>query len=244
MYYIKEFTDLSRPVPQAAVLLAMGLLLLCFRQYRQGSFSCALGVVWIGLCATPTFVDLLQRGLENAYPFVGAAQYPTADAIVVLGGGDPVQVNDARETSRDLRFTRPGFGLALFRQRRAPIVVLSGGGNGEALEMSDHLQQLGVPPSALRLEAKSLTTHQNALYSAAILKREGRRRILLVTSAWAMQRAAASFRHEGIEVIPAPSRDISHAPQSWPSWRVSLWQSARFLHEYTGLLFYKLRGWA
>jgi uncharacterized SAM-binding protein YcdF (DUF218 family) len=244
MHPISELSDLSRPVPQAALLIAIGLLLLCFRRYRAGAISCSLGVLWVVLCATPSFVRLLQHGLESAYSRIDASQYPTADAIVVLGGGDPLRLNDANVKSRDLHVTRPGFGLALFRQGRAPVVLLSGGGSGEALEMAGHLQQLGVPASALRVEAESLTTYQNALYSAAILNREGRHRILLVTSAWAMPRAAASFRRQGLDVIPAPSFDGSPAPSTWLPCRASLWRSARFLHEYLGLLLYKLRGWA
>lgn len=244
MHPINELFDLSRPVPQAALLIVIGLLFLCFRHYRTGLVSCTLGVLWVVLCATPSFVGLMQHGLERGYPRIDAAQYPTADAIVVLGGGDPLRLLDAQGRAVDLEVTRPGFGLALFRDGRAPIVLLSGGGSGEAMEMAGHLKQLGVPASALRVESQSLTTHENALYSAAILKREGRHRILLVTSAWAMPRAAASFRRQGIDVIPAPSFDASHTPPTWPRWRLSLWQSGRFLHEYVGLLFYKLRGWA
>lgn len=244
MHTVNELSDLSRPIPQAAVLIAIGLLLLCFRHYRSGVISCALGILWVVLCATPGFVGLLQHGLESAYPRIDAAQYPTADAIVVLGGGDPLRFNRINGKPVDLGDTRPGFGLALFRDGRAPIVLLSGGGSGEAIEMAGHFKQLGVPASAMRVEARSLTTHENALYSAVILKREGRHRILLVTSSWAMRRAAASFRHQGIDVIPAPSFDRSPSPSTWPHWRESLWRSGRFLHEYLGLLYYKLRGWA
>ena len=242
-----ELTDLSRPIPQAALLVAIGLVFLCFKRYRAAGISCTLGVLWVVACATPGFAGLLQRGLEHAYPRVDAAQYPTADAIVVLGGGDPLRVSEAVDASpQDLRITRAGFGLALFRNGRAPIILLSGGGSGEAIEMAGHLEQLGVPAAALRIESRSLTTHQNALYSAAILKRAGRPRILLVTSAWAMPRAAASFRRQGIEVIPAPSFERAPIPSTTAAWlpqRALLWQSGRFLHEYLGMLFYQLRGW-
>ena len=248
MHLINELTDLSRPLPQAALLIAIGVLLLCLKRHRAGVISCVLGVLWVVACATPGFVGLLQHGLEHAYPRIDAAQYPTADAIVVLGGGDPLEWSHPGDPKlQDLRVTRPGFGLALFRDGRAPVILLSGGGSGEAIEMAGHLEQLGVPASALRVESRSLTTHENALYSAIILKREGRRRILLVTSSWAMPRAAASFRRQGIEVIPAPSFDRASIPSTTAPWlpqRALLWQSGRFLHEYLGMLFYQLCGWA
>jgi uncharacterized SAM-binding protein YcdF (DUF218 family) len=248
MNSISQLSDLSRPVPQAALLIGIGLVFLCFRHYRTGAITCALGIAWVVLCATPSFVRLLQHGLESGYSRIDAAQYPTADAIVVLGGGDPLRLSHPGNTTlQDLSMTRPGFGLALFRHERAPILLLSGGGSGEAVEMAGQLAKFGVPRSAMRVEYKSLTTHENALYSAAILKPEGRQRILLVTSAWAMPRAAASFRRQGLDVIPAPSFDRSTTSPTNVGWlprRALLWQSGRFLHEYLGLLFYKLRGWA
>ncbi|MHB8474356.1 MAG: YdcF family protein [Gammaproteobacteria bacterium] len=241
------FAGLSHPADQALLLIGIGLFGLCLRRYRTGAAFCALGVVWITLCATPAFAGLLKRGLENRYPQHEAASYPTADAIVVLGGGDPLPVSDdPDDVAPSVQATRAGFGLELFRQAKAPIVLLSGG-DGEAIDMAHALERLGVPAASVEVESSSATTHQNALYSAAILKREGRYRILLVTSSWSMRRAAACFKREGLEVIPAPALDrrpIPHAATSWRPQRASLRQSARFLHEYLGLLVYELRGWA
>ena len=239
-------TDASHPAAQALLLIVIGLIGFCLRRYRTGAVFCALGVLWVTLCATPAFADLLQRGLENQSPQQEAASYPTADAIVVLGGGDPLPVgDDPNDAAPSVQATRAGFGLELFRQAKAPIVLLSGG-DGEALDMAHQLEQQGVPAPSLQVEPGSATTHQNALYSAAILKREGRYRILLVTSSWSMPRAAACFRREGLQVIPAPTldREITRSGFSWRPQRASLRQSARFLHEYLGLLAYKLRGWA
>ena len=84
-----HFTDLADPEPQAMILIAIGLLCLCFRRYRTGATFGILGVLWIVLCATPAFAGLLRRGLVDPYPAHQAFEYPSADAIVVLGGGDP-----------------------------------------------------------------------------------------------------------------------------------------------------------
>ncbi|MHB8494511.1 MAG: YdcF family protein [Casimicrobiaceae bacterium] len=246
MNQILHVTDASHPAVHAWLLVVLGLFGLCLRRYRTGAAFCALGVVWITLCATPAFAGLLQRGLENRYPQHEAACYPTADAIVVLGGGDPLPVSDDQDNAApSVQATRAGFGLELFRQAKAPIVLLFGG-DGEALDMAHQLEQQGVPTPSLQVEPGSATTHQNALYSAAILKREARYRILLVTSSWSMLRAAACFKREGLEVVPAPALDrkpVPHAATSSRPQRASLHQSARFLHEYLGLLAYKLRGW-
>lgn len=242
---VTQFTDLSQPVPQALLLVASGLVLLGFRQYRVAALACVLGAVWVAICATPAFARMLQQGLEDQNPRADAADYPAADAIVVLGGGDPLLLcRNTNAAAQNLKITRAGFGLELFRQARAPIVLLSGG-DGEAIEMADRLERLGVPHQSLRVESRSTTTYENALFSATMLKREGRHSILLVTSAWTMPRAAAAFRRQGIEVFPAPSFDYAPMPSATAAWlpqRESLRQSGRFLHEYLGLLFYKLRG--
>ena len=64
-------------------------------------------------------------------------------------------------------------------------------------------QTTGVP--VRWQEMQSLDTIQNAAMSAAILKEEGVRRIVLVTQAFHMPRAVRLFRAAGLEVIPAPT---------------------------------------
>lgn len=238
--------DPSHPVPQAIAMAAVGLACLCFRRYRTAAAFVTAGLCWVLLCATPAFAQLLQRRLESRYPQQPAASYPTADAIVVLGGGDPMPSLDVRNgNDPSLGANRTGFGLELFRAGKAPVIFLSGRDRG-AVAMAQELEKRGVPARSMRLETRSATTHENALFSAAILKREHRLRILLVTSPWAMTRAAACFRKEGIEVIPAPTLEkisgSSYRASWWPQ-RVSLRHSDSFLHEYFGSLYYWLRGW-
>ena len=242
MRSISYAADLSHPQMQALVLVMAGLALLWFRHRRMAVLSCSLAIGWLLLCATPGFARLLQLGLVHAHPRLAAFTYPAADAIVVLGGG--TRLSHYRNGA-DLSSTRTGFGLELFREGRAPIVLVSGG-RGEAIEMADDLRRLGVPPQSLRVESTSTNTRENAVYSSSILRRENRQRILLVTSAWSMSRAAASFRREGLEVIPAPSFDLARIPPgaAWLPQRAALEQCKRFLREYLGLFVYKLRGWA
>ncbi|GAA0708277.1 YdcF family protein [Dokdonella soli] len=230
------------------LLAAFGLFGLCLRRYRTAAVFCALGGLWITLCAMPAFAGLLKLGLENQYPRYEAATYPTADAIVVLGGGDSPSFGASSHVgtgTSSVQATRAGLGLELYRESKAPIVLLSGG-DGEAVDMAHQLEQQGVLAQSLKVESTSVNTYQNALYSAAILRHEGRNRILLVTSSWTMSRAAACFRRQGLEVIPAPAfdRENTRRALSWQPQRASLAQSGRWLHEYIGLLVYKLRGWA
>ncbi len=234
-----NFSDLARPEIHSIVLIAGGLLCLCFRHYRCATGLVLLGASWIFLCATPAFAEWLRRGLVESYSARPAFDYPVTDAIVVLGGGDPPNFSHRTGTEQS---NRTGFALELYRSGRAPVIVLSGGA-GEAAEMAQQLELHGVPAEALRPEADSMTTYQNAANSARILNREQRRRILLVTSIIPMRRATACFDQQGLQVIPVPIFDVYGAPVTGTPWQpqvAALHQSGRYLHEYVGMLAYRM----
>jgi len=82
-------------------------------------------------------------------------------------------------------------------------------------------------------------------------------KIILVTSAMHMPRAAALFMHEGLEVIPAPT-DYRITQSIWdglwkfefPSTLLNLIPSesnisltTNVMKEYIGLIVYRLQGW-
>jgi len=234
------------PIYQAAILVAVGLLLLCRRRYRSALVVSAIGVCWLWLCATPVMALHLRDTLEQHYPPRAASTYPKADAIVILGGGalSPSSSDQDSDDAYSLA-TRIGFGLQLFRDARADMVLLSG--SDQAQRMARGLLWQGVPVNALQTECTSTNTHENAEFSAAMLKRAKRSRILLVTSGFHMPRAAAAFANQGLEVIPAPAYDPAYPGwQAHPWWprRSALRLSGRCLREFAGIWWYRLRGWS
>jgi len=249
MNVAEQFDRLSHPTTQFFIVVSAGLLCLASRRFRLGGVLVVLAALWLGLCSTPAFATWLQCSLENQYPQQRAADYPKADAIVILGGGnlpDP-DIDWRNDDSLAVRATRIGFGLQLYRDGRAPVIVLSGGSR-EAAHMSTALIRQGVAADVLRTEESSRTTHENALYSASILKRENLHNILLVTSAMHMPRAVASFKEQRLAVVAAPTLDPAHQRQKtrspwWPD-NGALHLSRRCLREYFGLWGYKLLGWA
>jgi uncharacterized SAM-binding protein YcdF (DUF218 family) len=68
------------------------------------------------------------------------------------------------------------------------------------------------PPSFLWTEERSHSTHENAVYGAEILRQRGITAIALVVEAKSMMRAAASFRKQGITVLPAPCNSSEFRP--------------------------------
>ena len=118
------------------------------------------------------------------------------DALVLLG----CRVAEALPPAAARRVERAA---QAFAANLAPCVVVSGGrrwdGRTEAERLARELMRRGVPESALLLEQASLTTRDNAVFSARLLAPLGLHRIGLVTCDWHLARALWSFRREGFD---------------------------------------------
>ena len=94
------------------------------------------------------------------------------------------------------------------------------------------------------IEDAALTTWDNARLSAPLLQKQGIRRIVLVTHAWHLRRAAPLFEAQGLSVIPAgiqfSSTRLDFPLDVLPT-PAGLRDSTFALHEWLGILWYKLR---
>lgn len=243
-----------------ACLLALGALL--FHRRRTLSkflLGAALLVVWI--TGTPWLPMTLVRSLEMRHR---PADIPRADAIVVLGGG----TNSAMSPRPTVEVSEAGdrtlYGAKLFKEGKASNILVSGGMiawlgvcDPGAQDMSEILTWMGVPKEAIWVESRSRNTHENAIYSAEILAKQGTNKVLLVTSAMHMPRALATFTRAGVDAIPAPT-DFAITDADWAKLfdpdplglLVNLVPQAehmslfsRALKEYLGLAVYRIKGW-
>ncbi|OLP17539.1 hypothetical protein BST81_14485 [Leptolyngbya sp. 'hensonii'] len=242
-------------------LLMVVALVLIWKRPRLAAGVIALGLGVLLLSSSSWVSGQLLKSLEwQSLP----TTLPQADAIVVLGGctRPPLQprpgvdVTDAGD--------RVIYGAQLYRQGKAPYLVLSGGridwrqgGPPESSDMADLSQQLGVPATAILQDPTSFNTHENAVNVKKILQEKGLQRVLLVTTATHMPRSRLIFKHEGIDAIPAPTDFImTYQPASetsegsWQSVILDLIPDAerlgfttRALKEYLGIAIYRLRGW-
>ncbi len=88
----------------------------------------------------------------------------------------------------------------LWQAKRAPMIFLSG--MGDTPRMMLLLQKKGTPKQALDGENCSMSTPENAIFSAALLQPLGIRRILFITDPLHMWRSVLYFQDEGFTVIP------------------------------------------
>ena len=120
---------------------------------------------------------------------------PRGDAILCLGAGvDGAGRIDAASLAR----AQACAGLAL--AEAAPIVIFTGGparpgAPSAAAGMADAAQSAGLGQALIILEQSAQSTLQNALYSLALLPDDAR--LILVTEAFHLPRAWASFRAMG-----------------------------------------------
>lgn len=192
-----------------------------------------------------------MRALEVPYP---PQEFPQAEtqAIVVLAS-KVYPASPPLPTPRlgSDTFERCVYAAWLYKNWR-PLPILATGGTNHsdtpayAHVMEEALHLEGVPESMIWSEEESHSTHQEALYSAEILKSRGIHKIALVTDAYHMRRAEASFRKQGLEVIPAACgyRALSSSVyfQVTPDWEAIAWNEDA-LHEAVGLVWYWLHGW-
>ena len=146
--------------------------------------------------------------------------------------------------------------IALYKSGKIKKILLSGGSGSitrpeerESNIILKVLEETGIPKSDIISENDSRNTYENAVYSAALLKQfhlEGK--TLLITSSFHMRRSLACFHKAGIrpDVFPVDPRSHngSYTPENLiiPHPGALLTWDA-LLHEWLGMLTYKLAGY-
>ncbi|WP_296752392.1 YdcF family protein [Thiobacillus sp.] len=234
------------PPLSLVILLAAGLIL-NRRRPRLAMSLILLSAASLYALSTPWVGGLLQKTLEISRP-VDFAALTDAGAIVVLGGGRRLAAAEYdSDTVNGISLERLRYAAFLHRASGLPILATGGKPGGGTLAEGRIMQRVlhdefGV--AARWIEEASLTTWDNARLSAPLLKASGVRRIVLVSHAWHLRRAVPLFEAQGLEVIPAgiqfASTDLDDVFDLLPT-PAGLRDSSFALHEWLGILWYKLR---
>ncbi len=248
---VKLASLLVYPLSLSLLLLVLALVLGRLRWTRSSSALLLLGLGWLYLCSTAMFANFLMASLERDYVPKALSAIEPADAIVLLGGALRGDTHMSAFADLNDHADRLVQAASLYKAGKAPVVLLTGGAavglRTEAEQMRDILGVMGIPGSSLLLETASRNTHDNAVFSAYMLKSRGMQRILLVTSAYHMRRAVALFEAQGLEVVPAPSDyQVLVVDEVLPPWLPlvgNLARSTTALHEIVGYWIYRWEGW-
>jgi len=146
---------------------------------------------WIGAITVLGFIFLLilisnhEFFLEKLGDFLVIDQKPvSSDIIIILSGNDQDE--------------RVMYGVTLFKEGYANKLLMTGGRGGLLRKscpeiMRDQAIALGVSKEAILVEEKSATTFENAKYTLQILKAEGYKSAIIVTSAFHTRRSKNFF---------------------------------------------------
>lgn len=198
--------------PTGTLLLALLGLLLASRRRRAGLALAALGIVLSLASGSHAVARLLAQQLLPPVAAAQAGDLRDVQAIVVLGAGvwaDPPEYRTPQPSESAL--VRLRYAARLARESGKPLAFAGGvgwggvdGAESEGTVARRMLQEdYGLP--VRWLDDRSRDTAENAERMAQLLRRDGVRRIALVTDAIHMPRAAAAFRRVGFEVVPAPT---------------------------------------
>jgi uncharacterized SAM-binding protein YcdF (DUF218 family) len=230
----------------------IGLVLLCTRFRRLASWLILTSLVLIAFVGFSPLGRILTLPLEQRFPPWDASRgAPTG--IVVLGGVISPDISSARGVVA-LSDAAERITVAVELARRYPNarIIFSGGTGalfGGALEAPfavKEFESLGIAHDRITAEEQSRNTIENAVFSRLLAQPKPGERWLLVTSAIHMPRAIVAFRAAGFPVEACPvnwhTRGPIDATEPFDSFTAGLGMTDAAVHEWVGLLAYRLAG--
>jgi len=229
-------------------IIIVGMVLIFSRRRRIGFINLFIGLALWTLSITPT-ANWLMQGLESGFSF---PEHPSGDVIILLGGGVIGEVPDfsgkgAPTTSMMGRIVTA---VRLYRRLHLPIIVTGGrvyedSPIAEATIVRRFLMDLGVPQNRIIIEDQARDTAQNARLSANICRRRGFSKPILLTAAYHLKRTCMAFEAAELPVTPFPAYflgapGVDYGPRHLLPRANALQTSAKALHEYWGMLYYRL----
>ncbi len=247
------------PVPFLLLMLAGTRL--TFVRRGWGWLAVLGGAALLWLSCTTGFARLLSDQVlrppgalsaERLEAWRAAVRAREPVAIVVLGGGSKplaLEYGVSNLTAHSLERLR--YGLWLGRETGAPVAF--SGGVGWALgnavvtpeaQIAARIAQQEFGRPLKWIEDRSRDTRENALYTVALMKEQGIRRVLLVTHQRHQPRALRAFTQaaqgSGIVFEPAPIEVMNtalNAPMSWLPTNGGMLTVREIAHELLGRWF-------
>lgn len=165
-----------------------------------------------------------------------------AQAIFVLASGATLSGDP---TLSGLQ--RVNHGIRLLREGRAPHLFLSSGysdeiGHAEADWLENYATLFALSPASYSvLKSKEIvTTATEAAYAKKVLAAKGINNILVVTNGGHILRTCLTFTKAGFAVKPAPVHNQNSIPYHREAY-ISALHGA--VHEWLGLIYYRLKGY-
>lgn len=248
MYFLSKLFNLTCLSP----FIFLVIWLICFINCRRNKNNTAGIIFYVFLISfyllgLRPIKNLLVTPLENCCP---VAKDISCQVLIVAGGGviERSPEKNLKPVLTDSSLRRCLAAYAYWKKSNCPIIV-SGGtplyqGTPEAVVMADFLQFIGIPKNFIIVEPLSRNTFENVENIKKILQEKKWQKIGVITSAVHMPRAMKIFKRQKIQANALPTNYYADwTPYSWFDFLPSaheLEQSFSALHEYVGIVYYKL----
>jgi uncharacterized SAM-binding protein YcdF (DUF218 family) len=202
---------LNKLLPIFVLPLGWVVVLLLVAVVRKKRWPAIAALVVLYICSMPAVGYRLTRGLESRYPAIALDKVDKTDAIVPLGGIFGASVREGYLSNLTDASERLDAGIELWQRRKADWLVFTGGRIpwAKQAEVEGALAKRaatarGVPAEKILVTGEVGNTRDEANALAALMRERGWAKIVLVTSAWHMPRAARLFRKAGVNFVPFP----------------------------------------
>lgn len=213
IWFVLQKTILVLLLPPSGVFLILlaGVLVYKKSDKRTGVKIIVSGIVLLYLLSTSFVSNLLIRPIENDHPpFAGTDEEPLAIIVLTSGVKDLSDLGLAPQPS-SASVARLIEGMALTKKYPGvPLVICGGSGDpakpdlSEAKALAAMAVSAGIPEKDIMIEDSSVNTREGAINARHLL--EGKKgKVLLVTSAYHMDRSKRFFEKASFSVIPAPT---------------------------------------
>ncbi len=208
--------------------------LLDVNDFRRCQLASGADINTVANCLGASNADCSSVSSDKKASTKTASSCPTADAVVVISGGDTK--------------ARTKYASAITKTQQIPMLITAGASRQDnvpsnAEEMRQIAIDAGVPAGMIEIEPQSRNTHQNAVNVKKLIAEYNQQNpykpinsLILVTSGYHQARAYKEFRQQF-----APEFKIYNAPlrqdRDWsPTWYLSVRSWYLAVKEAGGLL--------
>jgi uncharacterized SAM-binding protein YcdF (DUF218 family) len=253
-YYLSQFfTFLLMPFTLSLGLILFGIII---KRNPLGRRLLIAGFALLLFFSNGAICNFVMNWYEP--PFIPFEQMEYHELGIVLTGVTNLNKAAGDRTFFDRGADRATHTVQLYKEGKVGKILITGGqglntkgDQREAVLLADFMVIAGVPPVDILIEDQARNTRENALFAKTTLEQQGwdtSQEMLLITSAFHMNRAQGCFEKVGLNVKPFPV-DYYGSDSIWtvkailqPSpTALTLWH--KLFKEWMGILIYRLVGY-
>lgn len=256
-FFIRTLESLIYPVGFLWLCLTVSAGVLYRKKHKGAGLACALMSGFLYIAGATPVPEWLMARLERPFANAIIANAARADVVILLGGNANPSAHDSFQISLNSASDRIVTAVELLRQNKANALIIGGGPArlnrkpvSEGALVEHFVKTWNVAPGEVIGLDACVNTREEAMRAHAIMAERKWTNAILVTSAFHMARALATFQKQGLAVLPVAC-DFEALPvvegESW-GFRVvptidHLKTLTLYLHEVIGWYYYSARGW-